>query len=659
MITLWNHRWRTSTLVALLGLVFATPALAQVESAQHDKLDEAVREALYKGGRVRAIVRFTDEASRVRGYSKLLGRGGRVGRSLNDVGGLTVVAEAAALDELAADSGVARISTDAPVHAGAFSFVQGGRQPRTSGALAARKHAGRHGAGVAVAIIDSGVQPHADLPASRIRAFVDFVNGRTAPYDDFGHGTHVAGIVAGSGAASAGLDDPYQGVAPDVDIVALKVLDGTGAGTTSDVIGALEWVAVNHRAYNIRVVNLSLGHPVFEPAATDPLVQAAEALTRRGIVVVASVGNLGLDPRDNKVGYGGVTSPANGASIIAVGGVDTQGTDVRSDDRVTDYSSRGPTRFDLRAKPDLVAPSHRVVSLASPASHLFDRYPHLQVWGGSESVPAYFTLSGTSMAAPVVSGAAALLFNASPSLSASSVRAVLEFTSQRLADVDGLAQGAGYVNVLGAVRLAGLVNPRAPLGAFWLRQRMGPDPFDMLFGEQVVWSKSIVWGDRLLTGDSVYLHMAAWDDILAWGQFDNIVWGPTVVRSQLPDFVLAQNIMGGQNGVGLQNIVWGYSYDVLDNIVWGDVRLLDDVVWADNLVWSENIVWGYWAQNIVWGYWDDGVVWGQVSRQNADDIAWGNDYLDDIDWGQDADNGRSGQNIVLGYNLAVLTGEMP
>ena len=158
-------------------------------------------------------------------------------------------------------------------------------------------------------------------------------------------------------------------MAPEVDLVVLKVLDGTGAGRTSDVIAALEWVAANHAAYNIRVVNMSLGHPVYEPASTDPLVQAADALVRRGIVVVASAGNLGTDPQDHEVAYGGVTSPANGPTVLAVGAVDNKGTDARGDDRVTDYSSRGPTRFDLLVKPDLVASGHRIVSLAAPGSY--------------------------------------------------------------------------------------------------------------------------------------------------------------------------------------------------------------------------------------------------------------------------------------------------
>ena len=151
------------------------------------------------------------------------------------------------------------------------------------------------------------------------------------------------------------------------------------------MLEALEWVADNHRAYDIRVVNISLGHPVYEPASRDPLVRAAEALVRRGIVVVASAGNMGINPATGLVGYGGVTSPANGQGLIAVGAVDNQDTDARSDDKVTNYSSRGPTRFDFFLKPDIVASGHQVVSLSAPGSTLFETYPALHVHGGNGS----------------------------------------------------------------------------------------------------------------------------------------------------------------------------------------------------------------------------------------------------------------------------------
>ena len=672
-------RWMVGLSAAVLTLAGAAPARAQ--SAAGDKFDAVVREAVQSGRSVRAIVRFKDDGARTRGASTVTGRGGRVHRTHQNIRGLNVVVDAATAALLASDVGVASISVDAEVRSSG-AVTQAGR---SSGAARARQRYNRAGRGLAVAVIDSGVQPHADLPASRIRAFVDFVNGRTVPYDDFGHGTHVAGVLAGSGAASAGLESSYAGVAPAVDVVALKVLNNQGAGRTSDVVAALEWVAANHLTYNIRVVNMSLGHPVFESAETDPLVLAADALVRRGIVVVVSAGNQGVDPRDGEVGYGGVTSPAHGPSLIAVGAVDTKGTDSRGDDRVTDYSSRGPTRFDLVVKPDLVAPGHHIVSLAAPASHLYQNYPVLRVAAGSESTPSYMTLSGTSMAAPAVAGTAALMLEANPRLSAGAVRAVLGFTAQHLPDTDLMTQGGGYLNALGAVRLAGVLKAKAPLGTVWLRAHNSvPVAHDEFSGETVAWSKNIIWGQRVLVGDSAYIHLAAWDDHIIWGQDDNIIWGQddNIIWGQDNIIWGQDNIIWGQCSVdGCDNITWGQD----DNIIWGQNRLeplgwgacatvdcldvvwgqdgdniiwgQDNIIWGqDNIIWGQdNIIWGqdggvlgYWADNTVWGFWSDLVAWNGVTEENAQNIIWGQDYLDNIIWGQD--------NIIWGQNLAVLTG---
>jgi serine protease AprX len=656
-----NVRWEIWPLVAGICLTMSVPARAQDSGpAYYRKFDAAIREAVVTGKSVRAIVRFNDETARLRGVDTIARTGGLIQRQLNDIRAFNTVVDAATADALARDAGVAAISLDADVRS---SFTPDQlTSVRASGEQQARQIYGRSGRGVTVAIIDSGVQPHVDLPATRIRKFVDFVNGRTTPYDDFGHGTHVAGIIAGSGAGSLGLPKSFAGTAPGADIVALKVLDANGAGTTSDVIAALEWVSANHVAYNIRVVNISLGHPVYEPAATDPLVQAAEALVRRGITVVASAGNLGIDPRDNVPGYGGVTSPANGPSIIAVGAVDDRRTELRSDDTVATYSSRGPTRFDLRVKPDIVAPGQFIVSLAAPRGKIYKTNPALRV-PGKTTKATYIKLSGTSMAAPVVAGTAALMLEANPALSASTIRALLEFTAQHLPQTDLMTQGAGYVNALGATRLAALIKPRVGRGKVWLRtQRSVPVSHDTLFGETVAWTKDIIWGDHVILGDSAYVHFAAWDDNIVWGQFENIVWGQgTQTWNQ------GTVAWGSCSGDGCQNIVWGsddnivWGQDDLDNIVWGqcDTSECDNIVWGqndDNIVWGQdNIVWGlnsralrYWADNPVWGFWSDAVDWRTVSQQNADNIVWGQDYLDNIVWGQD-------DNIVWGQNLRILT----
>ena len=146
---------------------------------------------------------------------------------------------------------------------------------------------------VGVAVIDSGLEAGPEF-GDRITGFYDFTQGGRAasPTDDYGHGTHVAGLIAGSGDLSSGKR--YRGVAPKARIVALKVLDRNGAGTTSDVISAIEFVTENKDRLGVDIINLSLGHPIYEPAATDPLVQAVEAAVRAGIVVVVSAGNYGV-----------------------------------------------------------------------------------------------------------------------------------------------------------------------------------------------------------------------------------------------------------------------------------------------------------------------------------------------------------------------------
>ena len=218
---------------------------------------------------------------------------------------------------------------------------------------------------VGVAVIDSGIANTGDY---LITKFVDFVNGRTdGPYDDFGHGTHVAGLVASNGVRSNGV---YRGVAPGARLIGLKVLDATGSGLTSTVLAALDYAILNKTTLGIDVINLSLGHVIDEPAATDPLVQAVERATAAGLVVVVSAGNVGTNPDTGVTGYAGISSPGNAPSALTVGALDTKQTLTRTDDEVTSYSSRGPTWYDGVAKPDLVAPGHRLTSDATATSTL-------------------------------------------------------------------------------------------------------------------------------------------------------------------------------------------------------------------------------------------------------------------------------------------------
>jgi len=278
--------------------------------------------------------------------------------------------------------------------------------------------AGYTGKGITVAVVDTGIYPHPDLtePANRIIGFKDFVNKKTSPYDDCGHGTHVAGIIAGNGGKSNGQ---YKGVAPEANLVGVKDLDNTG-GRSSDVIAGIQWVVQNKATYNIKVINLSLGAPATQSYATDPLSQAAGAAWDAGLVVVAAAGN-------NGPAAGTINTPGINAHIITVGAVDDRGTVDTKDDVIAGFSSRGPT-IDGLTKPDLVAPGVNITSLASETSYLPKKNsgpggkPGKAAQAEPQEKPAqttitnyYVTMSGTSMATPMVAGTAALILEKNPS----------------------------------------------------------------------------------------------------------------------------------------------------------------------------------------------------------------------------------------------------
>ena len=298
------------------------------------------------------------------------------------------------LDALDADPDVANVSADAVVTSDAAVVGRGNSAPSSSRPdtrarcggdgrpqRQGRRHRGdRFGTG-------TGNRSARRRARQAVRVRRRSETGR--PYDDYGHGPHVAGLIGGSGEASEGDAEEvardgrahrikvrvYRGIAPKARIVSLKVLNGDGTGRTSDVIDAIQFAVQNRERLKIDIINLSLGHPIYEPRDTDPLVQAVEAAVRSGIVVVASAGNFGTNPDTGVAGYAGITSPGNAPSAITVGAVDTRGTASRLDDRVASYSSRGPTWYDAAAKPDVVAPGHRLVAPAALRSSLYASGP--------------------------------------------------------------------------------------------------------------------------------------------------------------------------------------------------------------------------------------------------------------------------------------------
>ena len=543
------------------------------------------------------------------------------------------------LGALASDPDVLSISSDAPITASQFSVLGGADSFGTLGELRATLGltGARTGLNVTVAVIDSGLAPGPDFNG-RIVGFYDFTNGQpgvgSAPSDEYGHGTHVTGLIGSNGRSS---DYKYVGVATNVRLLPLKVLDRNGAGFTSDVIRALEFAIANRDRFKIRIVNLSLGHPIYESAATDPLVQAVERATRAGLIVVTAAGNYGVNPATGAAGYAGVTSPGNAPSAITVGAANTKGTVIRTDDRVSFFSSRGPSWYDGIAKPDVLAPGDGLISNLASGSTL----ARTSVIDGGSS--KHQRLRGTSMATGVVSGLIAVMLEASEQsgllrtlpllgakpLGANAVKAMLQYSATPLDDDGGrrydvLTQGAGLVNGAGAVLLAGSADTTKPTGSFWLRSSV--QPWTRFGGIDRAWSQGVTWGTRAMQGTSlIEINQAAWAD--------NIVWGT------------------GE----LDNIVWGTA-DAADNIVWGTVLSAVDLGWTGNVSFADNIVWGTldWADNIVWGtallgYFDgDNIVWGTLDW--ADNIVWGTFSEDNIVWGTLSDD-----NIVWGTNANVMS----
>ena len=241
----------------------------------------------------------------------------------------------------------------------------------------------------------------------------------------------------------------YAGVAPGAHIVSLRVLTADGSGETSDVIAAIDWTIENRRRYNLRVINLSLGHPVFESYRDDPLCQAVQRAVDAGIAVVAAAGNFGKTAAGQAV-VGGIISPGNSPAAITVGAINGRGTPQRSDDVMATFSSRGPTLFDGLLKPEVVAPGNRIVAAAAAGAALPAAHPD-RVIGGPTG--AYMEMSGTSMSAAVVSGTVALLLEANPRMSPADVKLALQLTSSRVPDAGLIEAGTGSVNAVAAMNL--------------------------------------------------------------------------------------------------------------------------------------------------------------------------------------------------------------
>ena len=286
-------------------------------------------------------------------------------------------------------------------------------------------------------------------------------------------------------------------------------------------------------------------------------------------------------------------APGNAPWVLTVGADSHQGTITRTDDVMTDYSSRGPTAVDFDAKPDVVAPGTGIVSLSVPGSLLYALHPSYLLSGSLlPTNKPYMSLTGTSMAAPMVTGTVALMMQANPNLTPNLAKAIIQYTAQDYG-YGTLTQGAGFLNTEGAVKLARYLYTAQP---------------GSIYPSNPAWSRSIIWGNRKVKSGVIKPQGSAYSLYVVWGsasdaEGDNIVWGTHCSDLE------CDNIVWGTADIDADNIVWGTYDHEGDNIVWGTA--------ADGE--GDNIVWGTACGDAEC----DNIVWGTAGDGEGDNIVWG------------------------------------
>lgn len=497
MLATFRTFWRNQPIILVLALAAAFASAGVAAAARPVRVQDAVwayRDA-HVGEPVPVIIQTTGST-----YPAAVARaaGAEVRSQLGLIHAVAADVPADRLEALSADANVHWVSLDAPIVSTDGPGQSGtGDQSGTPSSVYPQEiaadtqwRAGISGQGIGVAIIDTGIVKSDDFG----KRVVSAVSKDKSSGDGYGHGSHVAGLAAGNGAKSGGN---YTGVAPRANLINVKVGDDTGAASVSDVINGLQYVIDHKDAYNIRVVNLSLRSNTAQSYTTDPLDAAVELVTFRGILVVVAAGNTGTV--SDAVSY----APANDPFVLTVGAVDDMGTADYRDDSVPSWSSRGVTQ-DGFAKPDVYAPGRHLVSVLSKDSVLAKQYP-ANIIGDS-----YFQLSGTSMAAGVVSGAASLVSSARPEWTPGQVKAALVKGAASL-PADASASVA-QVDRSVSLQTVGDPTPNTKPNLLLLSAAGITDPQSISWGS-VSWG-SISWGS--ISWGSISWGSVSWGSV-SWG----------------------------------------------------------------------------------------------------------------------------------------------
>jgi len=607
-----SHRVRRAAVAALgisviLSMIGSAEAAAAGSSPQHPSVGAPAATAP-RAGRSRWIVQSTQLSTAVDAVRSC---GGTVIDVLPQLGQLIVDLTPGQATTLGQRAGVS-INADDPVaftDASTTTRQATGVFPAVTGAdrLVARADDGR---GITVALVDSGIDRLADF-GNRLVGGID-LSGEGDPFhDSYGHGTFVAGLIAGDGASSSGA---YVGEAPAANLVSVKVSGADGSVDTAKIIEGIDWVIANRSAYGIRVLNLSVGTDASESTRTAPLDAAVERAWESGIVVVVSAGNYGP-------GNGSISKPGDDPLVITAGALDDNGTVRAADDSVPSWSSVGPTYADGWFKPDIVAPGRSLVSLRAPGSTVDEANPGSRIGSGN------FKGSGTSFSAAVTSGAAALIIQADPGASPDEVKGRMLLTAQRGPVGNPFVDGHGALDVFHAASAQGIafsqsnVARQVPLGS----QATSPaGPSTVILSQS--WLRSS-W------------NPAAWDGTTWHGFFDDDAGstGGTWAGSRWSSDLWAGRSWNGRswNGVTWSGLSWnGRSWNDLD---WGGSggsdlppggRGLQGVAW-DGRSWN-GVTWSGRSWN--------GVTW---SGRSWNGRSWNGRSWNGADWAGSPWVGRS------------------
>ncbi len=459
-------------------------------------------------GDVSLIVRARPGAIR-EAVRAVVGAGGTIGQPLPIVDGFAATVPAASIDDIARVAGIYTLTLNRTVR------VAEGGNPSSPNSVYRKvvraddvNAAGYSGQGVTVAVIDTGITEVADLSGRVVQVNNGGLFGGTSPCknfsgeptcdDTYGHGTFIAGILAGNGASSAGK---WKGVAPQAKVLSVKIAGETGSADVSTLLAAIQWVVSYKNDYNIKVLNLSLGTNGTQSYRTDPMNFAVQEAWEAGIVVVVAASNLGPEP-------GTISKPGDDPWVITVGATDDMGTNGLGDDELPNFSARGPTAADGVAKPDLAAPGAHIISLRSPGSAVDTQFPNY-VDG------AYRKGSGTSMSTAVATGTAALMLQRNPTWTPNRVKFAMTSTTRNAASDDPMAVGSGLVDAYSATFSAPAGTANAGLD-----RSSGLGSLDASRGDVRVQAD-----DQTIVSGLLTLQLLLWDPITYVGlPWNSVTW---------------------------------------------------------------------------------------------------------------------------------------